>query len=128
MSEELGDKIRQYIINTLKGWRLCLHFDGKQVNQMEDDLDITVTVEKIATSVTSPDFRDSDDILLRVVQAVSSKGSDQADVILNLLEYYDIVDQIFAVCCDTASSNTGVFSGISAILDTPPLWFLCRRH
>jgi hypothetical protein len=38
-------------------------------------------VERIATSVTSPDFGDSDDILLGVVQAASSKGSDQADVI-----------------------------------------------
>jgi hypothetical protein len=63
MCEEVGNKIRQYIINTLKGCKLCLHFDGKQVNQMEDDIDITVTVEKIAASVTSPDFRDSDDIL-----------------------------------------------------------------
>ena len=65
-------------------------------------------------------------------QAVSSKGSDQADVILNLLEYYDIVDQIFAVCCDTTSSNTGVFSGavvlLCTILNTPLLWFPCRRH
>ncbi len=87
-------------MNTLKGKRLCLHFDGKRVNQIEVDLDITVTVERIATSVTSPDFRYSDDILLGVVQAASSKGSDQADVILNLLEYYDIVDQIFAVCCE----------------------------
>jgi hypothetical protein len=58
-------------------------------------------VEKIATIVTSPDCGDSDDILLGVVQAASSKDSDQADVILNLLEYYDIVDHIFAVCCDT---------------------------
>ena len=58
-------------------------------------------MEKIATIVTSPDFGDSDDILLGVVQAASSKGSDQADVILNLLQYYDIVDHIFAVCCDT---------------------------
>ena len=90
--EELGDKIRQDIINTLKRKRLCLHFDGKQLNQTEDDLDITVTVERIGTSVTSPDFGDSDDILLGVVQAASSKGSDQADVILNLLEYYDIVE------------------------------------
>jgi hypothetical protein len=67
-------------------------------------------VEKIATIVTSPDFGNSDDILLGVVQAASSKGSNQADVILNLLEYYDIVDHIFAMCCDTISSNTGVFS------------------
>ncbi len=36
------------------------------MNQIEDDLDITVTVEKIATSVTLPDFGDSDDILLEL--------------------------------------------------------------
>jgi hypothetical protein len=130
--EELGDKIRQDIMTTLKGKKLCLHFDGKQVKQIEEDLNITVTVERIAISVTSPDLDDTDDILLGVVQASSSKGCDQADVILNLLEYYDIVDQIFAVCCDTTSSNTGVFSGaivlLSTILDTPLLWFLCRRH
>ena len=67
-------------------------------------------MEKIATIVTASDFGDSDDILLGVFQAVSSKGSDQADVILNLLEQYDIVDQTFAVCYDTTSSNTSVFS------------------
>ncbi len=47
----------------------------------------------------------------------------QADVILNLLGHYDIVDQIFAVCCDTTSSNTGVFSGavlwLCTILNIP---------
>ncbi len=73
-------------------------------------------MEKIATIVTSPDFGDSDDILLGVVQAASSKGSYQADVILNLLEYYDIADHIFAVCCDTISSNTGVFSRAIVLL------------
>ncbi len=50
-----------------------------------------------------PDIWESDDIILRVVQAVSLKGSDQADVILTLLEYYDIVDQTFAVCCNSTS-------------------------
>jgi hypothetical protein len=63
---------------------------------------------------------------------VSSKGSDQADVILNLLEYYNIVDQTFAMCCDTTSSNTSVFSGaivfLCTILNTPLLWFPRRRH
>ena len=73
-------------------------------------------MEKIATIVTAPDFGDSDDILLGVVQAASSKGSDQANVILNLLEYYDILDHIFAVCCDTISSNTGVFSRAIVLL------------
>jgi hypothetical protein len=78
--------------------------------------------------VISPDI-EGEDILLGVVQAASSKGCDQAEVILNLLEYYNIVDQIYAVCCDTTSSNTGVFSGaitvLTNILNTPLLWFLC---
>ncbi len=47
---------------------------------------MTVNVERIATSVTSHDLGDADDILFGVVQAASSNGSDQADVILNLLE------------------------------------------
>ncbi len=77
----------------------------------------------IAISVTSADLGDADDILLGLFQAVSSKGSDQADVILNLLEQYNIVDETFAVCCDTTSSNTSVFSGaivlLCTILNTP---------
>ena len=56
------------------------------MKQIEEDLIITVNVEPIAISVTSPDLDDTDDILLGVVQASSFKGCDQADVILNLLE------------------------------------------
>ena len=80
------------------------------MKQIEEDLNITVTVERIAISVTSPDLDDTDDILLGVVQASSSKGCDQADVILNLLEF------------------SGAIVLLSTILDTPLLWFLCRRH
>ncbi len=36
--EGLSDKIRWDIINTLKGERLCLHFDGKKMNQIQDNL------------------------------------------------------------------------------------------
>ena len=130
--EELGDQIRQDVMNTLKGKKLCLHFDGKQVKEVEEKMNIVVSVERISISVTSPDIEDSDDILLGVVQAESSKGCDQAEVILSLLEYYDIADQIYAVCCDTTASNTGAFSGaitlLSSILNVPLLWFLCRRH
>ncbi len=58
----------------------------------------TVTVERIVISVISSDLGDADDILLGVVQAVSSKGSNQADVILSLLDYYDI-DCRSDLCC-----------------------------
>ena len=82
-------------------------------------------VERIAASVTSSDLADGDDILLGVIQAASSKGSVQVEVILQLLDCYDITDQIFAACCDTASSNTGKNNGavqmLSNILDAPLL-------
>jgi hypothetical protein len=86
----------------------------------------------IAISVTSPDLGDADGILLGLFQAVSSKGSDQADVTLNLLEQYNIVDQTLAVCCDTTSSNTSVFSGaivlLCTILNTPLVVSLQEAH
>lgn len=118
-------------MNTMKGKMVCLSFWWK-ASEADWGWYWLSLVEKIAISVTSPDLGDADDILLGVFQAVSSKGSDQADVILNLLQYYDIVDQTFAVCCDTTSSNTSVFSGaivlLCTILNTPLLWFPCRRH
>ena len=105
---------------------------NKQVKEVEEKMNIVVSVERISVSVTSPDIEGSDDILLGVVQADSSKGCDQAEVILSLLEYYEIADQIYAVCCDTTASNTAAFSGaialLSSILNVPLLWFLCRRH
>ncbi len=54
-------------------------------------------MEQIATSVTSPGLGDTDDILLGVVQAASSKGGDQADMILDLLKSYDIGE--LNLCC-----------------------------
>jgi hypothetical protein len=53
-------------------------------------------------------------------------------VILNLLDYYEVVDQMFAICCDTISSNTGAFSGAISVLTKALniliLWILCRHH
>ena len=71
------------IIDTLRGKRLCIHFDGKQIKEI-DEQDVAVNVERIAISVTSPDLEDDNDILLGVVQASSLKGSDQVEVIMDL--------------------------------------------
>ncbi len=113
-------------MNTMKGKMYVFHFDGQQVKQIEDDIDCHLWKGLLSVSHHLT-WGDADDILLGGFQAVSSKGSDQADVILNLLEYYDIVDQTFALLCDTS-----VFSGaivlLCTILNTPLLWFPCRRH
>ena len=51
---------------------------------------------------------------------------------LNLLEHYGIVEQVFAICCDTTASNTGVHKGaiqiLTKILDRQVLWIMCRHH
>lgn len=130
--ESKGEMLRVQIMDTLKGKKLVLHFDGKIVKELCEDKNISVECERIAVSVTSPAFESMDDVLLGVVQAESSKGYDQAHLLLNLLEYYIIADQIFAVCCDTTSSNTGVHSGaiqiLTEILDLPLVWIMCRHH
>ena len=53
-------------------------------------------------------------------------------MILNLLDYYEVVDQMFDICCDTISSNTEAFSGVTNVLTKALnifiLWILCRHH
>jgi hypothetical protein len=53
-------------------------------------------------------------------------------VILNLLDYYEVVDQMFAICCYTISSNTGAFSGAISVLTKALnifiLWIICCHH
>ena len=82
--------------------------------------------------VTSPDIEGSDNVLLGVFEAESSEGTDQAELILQTLEFYEIKEEVFAVCCDTMASKTGAWSGaivsLSEIIETPLLWFLCRHH
>jgi hypothetical protein len=88
------------------------------------------TIERVAVSVTSPDIGDNSKILV-VALTESPKGSVQAHVILNLLDYYEAVDQIFAICCDTTSFNTA-FSGAICVLTKALtifiLWILCCHH
>lgn len=121
------------ITHKIRNLNLCLHIDGKQVTHLDEDANITVTRERIAVPITSPDLAETDDILLGVVVCDSSKGEDQAAAVQELLLFYDITsNQIFAICDDTTASNTGRFVGanviVSEFLQKPVAWFMCRRH
>ena len=59
-------------METVKGKRLALHFDGNQTKDMEENLNITVTIERIAISWTSLIIDDTNDTLIGVVQAERS--------------------------------------------------------
>ena len=129
---DLGETLRQDLVDVLKGKKLIVHFDGKLVRQLEEENDLTVNCERIAVSVTSADLECRDDFLLGIVQAKNSTGSEQANLILNLLEYYDIVDNMIGVCYDTTAPNTGKFAGavtiLSTILNTSLVWCMYRHH
>ncbi len=82
--------------------------------------------------MTSPAIGENNNILLGVAQAKSSKGSDQAHMVLNLLDYYEVVDKRLAIRCDITGSNTGPFSGAISVLTKALnifiLWILCCHH
>jgi hypothetical protein len=65
--------------------------------------------------VTSPDISENNNIFLGFAKAESSKGSDQAHVILNLLDYYEVVGQMLPSVV-TLLIHTGAFSGAISVL------------
>ena len=60
------------LFDTLCGKRLCIHFGGKQIKEINDQ-DAAVNVERLAISVTSPDLEDDNVFLLGIVKASSLK-------------------------------------------------------
>ncbi|XP_065656789.1 uncharacterized protein LOC136082200 [Hydra vulgaris] len=130
--EDLGTTIRSSYYEEMAGKNLILHFDSKLVKEIEEKLKITVKKERVAISVTSPEFTTKDNRLLGIIPVESTKGKNQAIVIQNILEYFEIADNIIGVCTDTTSSNTGRLNGaiiiISRILNKCLFWFMCRHH
>ena len=130
--EDEGGSIRQTYMESMADKNLVLHFDGKLVKHIEDDCRQRVTSDRLAISVTSPELGTKDDLLLGVVPCPSGKGDDMAVYIQNVLEYYDVTENIIAVCADTTASNTGSKNGaiviLSKVFDQPFIWLLCRHH
>ena len=71
---DLGETLRQDLVDVLRGKKLIVHFDGELVRQLEEENDLTVNCERIAFSVTSPDLECRDDYLLGKVQAKIQLG------------------------------------------------------
>ena len=83
-----GDEIRRHYREEMSGKNLVLHFDGKLVAHIEEAMKQKVTRDRIAVSVTSPEFSHKEDLLLGVVPSDSGRAADQALVIQNLLEHF----------------------------------------
>ena len=129
--EGMEAEIREEDLLRLNGLSLVVHFDTKKVDQIEDDLYVNRTVERLALNVSSPDVEKLD-VLLGIFEIDSSKGENQANAVWEALCSWDIIDQIIGFCCDTTSSNTGKYAGVCASLSTSlsnlQLYFMCRHH
>ena len=135
--ETQAQAYREKVISKFKGRPTILHFDTKLVIETTAE-NITRQIERLAVSVTSPNAKsvleldELDDELLGVIEAESGKGEDQAVEIYNLVISYGLEEDIFGVCTDTTSSNTGKYKGAIILLEgyfeRSLLWFMCRRH
>ena len=114
------------------GKHLVLHFDGKLIKHLDENTLQSVVKDRVAVSISSPEFEDRNDLLLGVLPADSVKAVDEKEIIHNLLESNEICNDIMAVCADTTNVNTGAHGGIIVrlcyILGRPVLWLMCRHH
>ena len=127
---EDGQNIVHSTVTRLKGHKLQLHTDTKEVSQQDHDV-IIRKIERLAVNVTSPELP-GEDFLLGVIPVKSAKGIDIANGIYNLLEKYDLLEETVSVCTDTTASMSGIRNGFIVQLQNKIsrslLWTLCRRH
>ena len=126
--EQEASSIKTDFQSKLSGRDLSLHFDGKAVKEFTDGCHRTQ--ERIAIIVSSPTL-DSPQVL-GVPAADSSKGVDQAAVVIDMIEEWNIKEKILAIVFDTTASNTGKYSGAVTLVEEDIgeacLWTACLRH
>ena len=87
----------------------------------------SVVRDRVAFSVTSPEFENKSDLLLGVLPAESGKAVDETEIIHNF-ESFEICNEFFAIVEDTTNVNTGAHAGnitrLYYILGKPVLWLL----
>jgi hypothetical protein len=123
--------VREENLDKVRGLKVIIHFDTKLVKHYRTDQKMSKTVERLALSISSPQVNEPLDFLLGVLEIKSTKGQDQAIAIQNILEYYELTDQIIGCSADTTASNTGKYKGaikflVDHVLKRPVLWLLCR--
>ena len=111
----------------------CIHWDGKLIDNVMGTKD-----EKLAVLVSgAPHFIEGK--VLGIPSLVddennpTSTGEAQFSACLDLIDEWNVKDNICAMCFDTTSSNTGAHRGACSRLqrdyfEEKVLWFGCRHH
>ena len=66
--------------------------------------------------------------LLCIAKTDDSTGKVEAATVKEALDNWGISDGIIASCFDTTSSNTGIYSGSTVLLQQQLLWLSCCHH
>ena len=105
---------------------IIVHFDGKSLLQFHDQLK---SVKKwLAVIATSPDLA-TDQVLGHTLQQCS--GKDQQEVIVKLLEEWEILPFILGLAFDTTSDNTGRLNGADVLIEKQlgeAIWYVACPH
>ena len=110
----------------------CLHWDGKLIDNVTGSKD-----ERLAVLISgAPHFTEGKVIgiprLMDEDGNPTSTGEAQFEACLELIEEWEVIKNICAICYDTTSSNTGIHRGactrIEVYLDKKIFWFGCRHH
>ena len=103
-----------------------VHWDGKGLKEKAGK-----KAEYICVYISGAD-NDQVTKLLGVPKVDSGSGLQQKEVVVDLLNKWDISDQITGMVFDTTASNTGNQTGACKLLedhmDKALLWIACRHH
>lgn len=70
--------------------------------------------------------------LLAIPSIPDSTGDSQNKAVVTLMEDWEVIDSVAAMCFDTTASNTGRWKGSVALikrrLNHPIMWIACRHH
>ena len=120
MRNEISQEVKdQFIMNKPK--HVTIHWDGKRFSD-EERLAILAS--------GAPNYIEGK--LLGVPKVLNGTGRIQADANIELLEAYQISNDIQALVFDTTAANSGVYRGAATLIeseiDSKILYLACRHH
>ena len=122
---EHAEKARQ-IVRDKRGSDMVLHYDGKVVEEYMEGKKLKK--ERLAVSITCKGKH----FLLGVPSCTDATGEKQYEKIIDLLQKYQIKDDIKGLVFDTTASSTGKDKGVNSRLnqyvERPVLHLACRHH
>ena len=115
------------------GLKIILHYDGKLVEELERSKVKRIKYDRLSVIARLPEIDGPDsEQILGIPQIKNGKGITQTTAIYEMLDHYDLSDNVVGTCQDTTSANVGNKQGVTVCSgkrsDRLLLRIDCRRH